>query len=170
MAPIQPRPDIILRILINCSNVQATARAGFYGIAGWHTKAHLLRALYEGVVYGHLSHVDKLRAIGPLKTARLTGGGSRSEIWTQIFADALNMPMEVPHGIEVSARGAAMSAGIGVGIYRDHADAVQQAVRIVRRQEPIAENTPHYLARYREYWRLLEAMRQPWDSLSRLDS
>lgn len=160
--------DIIFHPFLFGSNVQATARAGFYGVAGWHTKAHLLRALYEGVVYGHLNHIDKLRALGPLSVARLTGGGSRSTVWTQIFADALNMVMEVPDGGEVSALGAAMSAGIGVGVYRDHADAVQQAVRVIRQQTPIAENTPLYLKRYQAYQQLLDVMRRPWETLHQL--
>jgi len=61
--------------------VQSTARAGFYGVAGWHTRAHLLRALYEGVVFCHLSHIEKLRIAGAqIKSARLTGGGSRSQV------------------------------------------------------------------------------------------
>jgi L-xylulokinase len=89
-------------------------------------------------------------------------------VWTQIFADTLQVPIEVADGSETGARGAAMSAGIGVGAYRNHDDAVARAVRIVRRQEPNPEATPHYLARYAEYQRLLEAMEQPWEHLSRL--
>jgi L-xylulokinase len=57
-------------------------------------------------------------------------------MWTQIFADTLQLPMEVPDGTEIGARGAAMSAGIGVGAYRDQVDAVDTAVKIERRQEP----------------------------------
>ena len=151
------------------SNVQPTARAGFYGLAGWHTRAHLLRSLYEGVVYGHLNHVENLRDLGArMDMVRLSGGGSRSRVWTQIFADTLQVPIEVADGSELGARGAAMSAGIGVGVYRDHADAVARAVRIVRRHDPNPEATPTYLARYAEYRRLLEAMQQPWEHLSRL--
>jgi L-xylulokinase len=160
--------DVIFHPFLFGSNVQPTARAGFYGLSGWHTKAHLLRALYEGVVYGHMTHVDKLRILGPLSVARLTGGGSRSAVWTQIFADALNMTMEVPDSTEGTALGAAMSAGIGVGLYRDHADAVSKAVRVVRRQEPIPENTPLYLERYAIYRQMLDVMRQPWDLLHQL--
>jgi sugar (pentulose or hexulose) kinase len=103
-----------------------------------------------------------------MKVARLTGGGSRSQVWTQIFADTLNLPMEVPEGTEIGARGAAMCAGIGSGVYADHADAVAQAVQISRRQEPDASATPHYLARYAEYQRLLRAMEEPWDRLSEM--
>lgn len=160
--------DIIFHPFLFGSNVQATARAGFYGIAGWHTKAHLLRALYEGVVYGHMTHIDKLRVLGPLTVARLTGGGSRSKAWTQIFADALDMVMEVPEGVEVSAKGAALSAGIGVGLYRDHIDAVAKAVRIMRSQIPIKENTPLYRARYGAYRQILDVMGKPWETLSKL--
>ena len=161
--------DIIFHPFLFGSNVQASARSGFYGIAGWHTKAHMLRSLYEGVVYGHLSHFEKLRNSGSrIDVARLSGGGAHSSVWTQIFADTLQLPMEVPDGIEIGARGAAMSAGIGVGVYKDHADAVAAAVKVKRRQEPNPEATPFYLARYTEYQRLVDCMREPWDRLSRL--
>jgi len=161
--------DIIFHPFLFGSNVQASARSGFYGIAGWHTKAHMLRSLYEGVVYGHLSHLEKLRdASSQIDVARLSGGGAHSSVWTQIFADTLQLPMEVPDGIEIGARGAAMSAGIGVGVYKDHADAVSTAVKIKRRQEPNPAATPFYLERYTEYKKLLECMQEPWDRLSRL--
>jgi sugar (pentulose or hexulose) kinase len=76
--------------------------------------------------------------------------------------------MEVPDGIEIGARGAALSAGIGVGVYTDHASAVATAVKVNRRQEPNPDATPFYRARYTEYQRLVECMREPWDRLSRL--
>ena len=161
--------DVIFHPFLYGSNVQPTARAGFYGLAGWHTKAHIVRALYEGVVYCHLNHIDKLRAAGAhMDVARLTGGGSRSEVWTQMFADAIQLPMEVPEGGELGARGAAFCAGIGAGVYEDHADAVAKGVKLERRQDPNPEATPHYLARYAEYQRLVEAMQEPWDHLSTL--
>ena len=52
--------DIIFHPYLFGSDVQATARAGFYGLGAWHTKTHVLRALYEGVVYGHMHHIAKL--------------------------------------------------------------------------------------------------------------
>ncbi len=161
--------NIIFHPFLYGSNVQPTARAGFYGIAGWHTRAHLLRALYEGVVFCHLSHIEKLRAAGAqIESARLAGGGSRSEVWTQIFADTLQLPMQVSDANELGARGAALSAGIGAGIYRDYAEAVEQAVSIVRVQEPIAANTPLYLERYEQYRQLIGAMQTSWQELSKL--
>jgi L-xylulokinase len=164
-----PTTDIIFHPFLYGSNVQATARAGFYGLAGWHTKAHVLRALYEGVVYGHLAHVEKLRLAGAqITSARFTGGGSHSHVWTQMFADALQLVVEVPDGSEVAALGAAMAAGIGVGVYRDHAEAVARAVRIARRHEPDPALRGYYGNRYAEYRCLAEAMSEPWDRLARL--
>src|SRR5690606_32813140 len=93
-AMVSEGTSVIFHPFLFGSNVQVTARAGFYGMAGWHTRAHLLRAVYEGVVYGHLSHVETLRAAGlTMNEARLTGGGSRSAVWAQMFADALQMPI-----------------------------------------------------------------------------
>ncbi|HVN53299.1 MAG TPA: FGGY-family carbohydrate kinase [Anaerolineaceae bacterium] len=161
--------SIVFHPFLYGSNVQPTARAGFYGLAGWHTRAHLLRALYEGVVFCHLSHIEKLRAAGAqIQSARLTGGGSRSQVWTQMFADAIQVPVEISDGAEVGARGAALSAGIGAGVYRDYAEAAEQAVSIVRVQEPIPANTPLYLERYAAYQRLVQVMQEPWEALNRL--
>ncbi len=76
--------------------------------------------------------------------------------------------VKIAEGVEVSAKGVAMSAGIGVGLYKDHADAVAKAVRIVRTQQPIAENTALYDARYKAYRELLDVMQKPWDTLHAL--
>ncbi|MGD0751960.1 MAG: FGGY-family carbohydrate kinase [Anaerolineales bacterium] len=161
--------NIIFHPFLYGSNIQPTARAGFYGVAGWHTRAHLLRALYEGVVFGHLSHIEKLRAAGgQIKNARLTGGGSRSPVWSQMFADTIQVPMEVSDGNEIGARGAAISAGIGAGIYSNYAEAIQEAVSVVRVHEPNPANTPFYLERYAEYKRLASVMQAPWEALSKL--
>lgn len=161
--------DVIFHPFLFGSNVQANARAGFYGLGAWHTKAHVLRALYEGVVFGHLDHVNRLKAAGaPISAARLTGGGARSTVWTQMFADALELPIEVPATSEIAALGAAIAAGIGVGAYQDYQDAIARTVQIARRHEPDAEATQRYLARYEEYRCLLDAMREPWRRLEKL--
>ena len=115
------------------------------------------------------THIAKLRAAGArLELARMTGGGSHSHVWTQMFADALQLPIEVSDGAEVAARGVAMAAGISAGVYRDHADAVAQTVRLERRHEPNPEMAAAYQARYAEYENLLEAMKEPWNRLARL--
>ncbi len=170
IAALQPaRTSIIFHPFLYGSNVQPTARAGFYGLAGWHTRADLLRALYEGVVYGHLSQVENLRAAGArVESACLIGGGARSPVWSQMFADALEMPIAIPAGSEIGARGAALCAGIGAGIYADYADAAR-AVAIERQHLPDSAATARYRTAYAEYCRLVEAMREPWERLQRLE-
>ena len=98
----------------------------------------------------------------------MTGGGARSTVWTQMFADALELPIEVPGATENAALGVAIAAGIGVGVYRDYGDAVAQTVHVARRHEPQADATPSYLARYAEYRCLVEAMHEPWRRLEKL--
>lgn len=170
VASISPEDfNVVFHPFLYGSYVQPTARAGFYGVAGWHTRAHLLRALYEGVVFGHLSHVEKLRKVGAqIDSIHLAGGGSRSKVWSQMFADAIEMPMVVSDGNELGARGVAMAAGVGVGIYKDYEEAIEAAVSVVRIYEPDPKKTPFYLKRFAEYQRLIEVMKSPWDSLSKL--
>jgi L-xylulokinase len=162
--------SIIFHPFLYGSNMQASARAGFYGLAGWHTRADILRALYEGVVYGHRSQVENLLAAGArVDSARLIGGGARSPIWAQMFADVLGMPIEVPQGSQIGARGAALCAGIGAGVYAGYADAAARAVVIEQTYTPDPAATARYQAAYAEYQRLAEVMQEPWERLQRLE-
>ena len=151
------------------SNLQAGARAGFYGVAGWHTRAHMLRAVYEGVAYSHLTHVERLRAAGlALGTARLTGGGSRSAVWAQMFADVLQLPIEVTRGQEMGARGAALAGGVGAGFYPYFHDGAGRRVVVVRVYAPYPTVRDYYQSRYAEYRFLADALGEAWSRLSRL--
>jgi L-xylulokinase len=162
-----PETSVLFHPFLFGSNVGGNARAGFYGVGGWHTRDHLLRAVYEGIVYTHLSHLDKLRRCGVVvNSARLTGGGARSPVWAQMFADALQIPIEVVQGEEMGARGAALCAGIGAGVYRDYADAARQVVQVERRFELDAGRTSYYQERYRVHQRLGEALRESWEAMA----
>jgi sugar (pentulose or hexulose) kinase len=76
--------------------------------------------------------------------------------------------MEISDGNELGARGAALSAGVGAGVYRDYSEAVKEAVSVIRVHEPISTNTPLYLERYAEYQRLVRVMQESWDALNKL--
>lgn len=165
-----PQTSILFHPYLFGSNVGASARAGFYGVGGWHTRAHLLRAVYEGVVYTHLTHIDKLRRAGvTIDSARLTGGGARSRVWGQMFADVLNTPMEVVTGDEMGARGVAMCAGIGAGVYRDYADAAAQVVWVEHRYQPDPARQDYYQARSRLHQRLTDVLRDAWEEMGALE-
>jgi L-xylulokinase len=143
------------------------ARAGFYGVAGWHTKAHLVRAVLEGVAFGHRQHIETMRSAGAIfNEAVLSGGGSRSLIWPQIFSDVLGLPVSIARSRETGALGAAIAAGTGAGIFSDFAAGAASMVRMERHYVPNAGLGGHYERRYGLYLDLAEAMAPIWRRLS----
>ncbi|WEX90881.1 carbohydrate kinase [Sinorhizobium garamanticum] len=143
------------------------ARAGFYGIAGWHSKGHLIRALLEGVAFGHRQHIETIRKAGAsFDEAVLSGGGSRSRLWLQIFADVLGVPVSVAASRETGALGAAIAAGTGVGLFADFTDGAAAMVRVDREYRPNGGLAAHYNRRYALYKDIAEAMTPIWRRLS----
>ena len=157
--------DIICHPFLYGSNIQPTARAGFYGLGGWHTRADVLRAVMEGVCFSHRSHIDKLNAVKQSKQAFIAGGGKRSAVWTQMFSDILNTPLTVPEGDELGALGCAISAAVAVGIYSDHETAVNNMCSVLRQQEPNPEAHEIYAKKYEIYNMLLNSMGSAWDTM-----
>jgi L-xylulokinase len=147
------------------SATQPHARGGFFGLSGWHAKAHMLYALYEGVAFEHRRHVDRLRAAGArFDRAALSGGGSRSDVWCQMFADIVGIPMEVPECPETGALGAAMAGGVAAGLFGDLEQAVRSMARIRRIYRPRTELRSLIEGRYRLYCDLIEAVSARWPS------
>jgi L-xylulokinase len=112
------------------------AHGAFLGLRSWHSRAHLLRALLEGVVFGHRSHVDALRSCLMVSSARLAGGARRSPVWAQLFADAMRLPIIVTNVDEEGALGAALCAGVAAELYPSLDEAAERAVHLVRIYEP----------------------------------
>ena len=88
------------------------ARGVLFGLTGVHTRAHLYRALLEGVAFEARSHLDGLEAATgvPVSQLRAMGGGSRSRLWSQIVADVTGRTVHLALGDQISARGAAVLA------------------------------------------------------------
>lgn len=111
--------------------------AALVGMRGWHTREDILRAVVQGVAFNHRYHVDALRERFEItRPARLCGGGARSHLWSQLLADLLGLSVEVTDAEEAGARGAAVLAGVGTGLYADITDGVRRTVRVLRRHEP----------------------------------
>jgi L-xylulokinase len=150
------------------SNAKANARAGFYGLAGWQSRADLLAALFEGVVFSHNHHVEKLRGLGQaVSEGRLSGGAAHSARWSQMFADVLGLPVAVPDAQESGALGAAMCAAVGVGWHADLAAAAARMVRTARTHRPDPVLHARYAARYARYEHVTELMAPVWDELGK---
>lgn len=96
------------------------ATGAFVGLQLAHSRGHLFRAVLEGIAYGFRHHLEVFAERGhrPEK-ARVTDGGSRSKVWTQVTADVLGIPLEKVSLRSGSAFAAAFCAGIGVGVFSD---------------------------------------------------
>jgi len=145
------------------SNVNPDARSCFIGLSGWHTRGHVLRAIYEGVVFSHRWHVGRLLKFRPMpEVIRLTGGAARSEVWVQVYADAFQVPVQVPEGTELGALGAAIAAAVAAGCYPGYREAVAAMVRFARRQDPDPKQKDVYEAKYARYHQAIAALDGFW--------
>ncbi|WDV97492.1 FGGY-family carbohydrate kinase [Brevibacillus parabrevis] len=149
------------------SNVDANAKACFIGLNGWHTKAHMVRALYEGVVFGHRQHIDKLLVHRSRpKAVRLAGGATRSEEWMQMFADVLQLPVEVVEGTEQGTLGASICAGVATKHFDSFSQAAESMVKVSKMYTPQEQHRDIYEQKYQAYLEVLEALQPLWKKLS----
>lgn len=129
--------------------VEPRARGGFAGLTPAHGRAHLVRAIYEGVVFAIR---DCYALTGQrVETIRFVGGGSRSRFWSQALADATGLPVEIPTGTEFGAKGAALLAGTAIGWFPTVRNAVESTFSVARRHEPDPDLKPAYDAAFERY-------------------
>lgn len=125
-------------------------RAEFAGIGFNHGPGHFVRALYEGVAFSLRDCMGALREKElNFSTARLIGGGTKSELWRQIVADVLNVEVESPESGDASF-GAALIAGVGVGVFADET-AASDTIRVGSRLSPNSERAAFYDKAYEIY-------------------
>jgi xylulokinase len=128
------------------------ARGVFFGLTLRHGRDHMTRAVMEGVSYGLRDSLELMRSLGlPLRQVRASGGGAQSALWRQILADVFGTTIATVNVTEGAAYGAALLAGVGVGVYRSVPDACRQAVRTGRFARPgkASEIYAGYYPRYR---------------------
>lgn len=165
VASIEPQDNnIIFLPFLNGSNEDALAKGTFIGLTAYHSKKHMLRAVYEGIVFSHLTHVKKLlRNREVPESIRLSGGAANSDVWVQIFADTLQIPIDVIEDKELGAQGAAIAAGIAAGIYKDYNDGIEKTVKITKTVQPRPEYKEIYEKKYQIYRRVIEGLSGVWE-------
>jgi xylulokinase len=142
-------------------HLDPNARGALVGLTAQHTRAHVIRAILEGVAFSLRDTFTIFRDLGvPVKSIRLGGGGARSPLWQQIQADIYGMPVELVAADEGAAYGAALLAGVGAGIWPSVDAACKTAVHVAKKIEPIAKNVDLMNRRYEEYRKLYPALRQ----------
>ena len=135
------------------------AKGAFFNLDCGCSRAHMMQAVYEGVVFSSLFHVRRLRRPREsFSSARLSGGVAHSRVWSQMMADVLQMPVEILGGSELSALGAAMGAGVACGLFPGLSDAADRMTRVADTIYPRAEFAAIYEMKYAAYERALEAL------------
>ncbi len=136
------------------------ARGVFFGLTLRHGKAHMTRAVLEGVTYGLRDLLELVRALGvSIEQVRASGGGARSPLWRQILADVFATEIVTVNVTEGAAYGAALLAGVGAGVYESVAAASNAAIRVTGQTEPgsAAAVYEDYYPRYRALYPALKA-------------
>lgn len=139
------------------------AKGAIIGFGDVHTRAHLYRAMIEGLVYGLRAGRERTEAKLKRRLTRLviSGGGAQSDGAVQIAADVFNLPAERPQVAEASALGAAMLAATALGWYPGVAEAARAMAHGGARFEPVAANVAIYEALYSQVYRPLYGRLRP---------
>jgi len=146
------------------SNAHPLGKGAFIGLTTYHAKAHMLRAIYEGVAYSHKTHIEKLLSSRkPPKAIRMAGGAVNSEVWVQMFADVLGFPIETVDAKELGALGCGMAAAIAAGVYKDYKEAAANMVHVTGCVEPNPERVPVYQKKYEKYRAVSKALDTVWE-------
>jgi len=144
------------------------ARGVLVGLTLSHTRAHIYRAILEGIAYGFYHHLQVLAERGlTASRARVTNGGARSTLWRQITADVLGLPLEQIAHHPGSSLGAAFVAGMGVGAFHEWGE-IERYITISAITDPDWESHNRYNQMFRLYREVYEALKDKFPMLIRL--
>lgn len=128
------------------------ARAALVGLTASHTRAHVVRAILEGVAFSLKDSFEILKELNvPCETIRLGGGGARSELWRQIQADVYGHEVETVAAEEGAAYGVALLAGVAAGAWASVDAACDAVIRTNTRLQPDPHAVEIFHRQYRKY-------------------
>ena len=136
------------------------ARAALVGLTANHTRAHVVRAILEGVAFSLRDTFEIFKEMNvPVGEIKLGGGGARSALWRQIQAEVYGRPVKIVEAEEGAAYGAALLAGVGVGAWPSVDAACDSVVRVKAQVEPDRENSALMERQYQIFRRIYPALR-----------
>jgi xylulokinase len=146
-----------------------TARGAFVGLTVRHTRAHMTRAVLEGVSFGLRDGFELVHTAGRAEIAevRVAGGGARSPLWRQILADVLDAELVTVNTTEGAAYGAALLAGVGAGVWPDVDMACGATVKKTGSTKPNLETASLYEDAYLTFRQLYPILKEAFRDLSR---
>ncbi|OOF58750.1 FGGY-family carbohydrate kinase [Rodentibacter myodis] len=138
------------------SNAGLGMQAGFYGLQSHHTEIHLLQAVYEGVLFSLMHHLERmLQRFPDANVLRVTGGPTKSKIWMQMLADLTGMKLEIPAVEETGCLGAALMAMEAI----EKSESTYILNSKMQTFRPNKENFNAYQAKYQRYLKFIQALK-----------
>ncbi len=138
----------------------AHSRGALVGLSLSHSRAHLFRAMIEGIAFGTRAVLDRMTAAGmPMDELVIGGGASRSPLWVQIHADTAARPVKVASFSGASVLGSAALAATGAGAFAGIGEAIAAMVRVERVVEPRAAAVDRYAELYARHAALYPALK-----------
>src|SRR5262249_34192592 len=143
------------------------ARGTFVGLTVRHRRAHLTRAVLEGVAFSMRDCFSLLEAagLGEVEQVRVAGGGAKSPLWRRICASVLGAELVTVTSTEGAAYGASLLAGVGAGAWPSVDAACEAAVAVTGRDAPDPAGAAAYEALYPRYRELYPALKPTFDRL-----
>lgn len=137
------------------------ARGAFIGLTIRHTRAHMTRAVLEGVAFGLKDSFTLIQnaGLGEITQVRASGGGTKGALWRQILASVLEAELVTVNTTEGAAYGAAILAGVGAGAWESVASACETCIKITGSTQPDASQADAYRQAYSLYQDLYPALR-----------
>jgi xylulokinase len=153
-------------------NWNSQAKGIFFGFRLNTTRAHMIRALIEGVAFDLYSNVKIAQEAGVMvDELTLNGGPTKSEFWNQITANVTNLPLHVTDADEAAPLGDAILAAVGAGLYKDPTDPISDLVKVTGTVEPdpkVHEMYQEFFAIWRRiYFNLLDEMKDHHELLNK---
>lgn len=143
------------------------ARGVFFGLTLRHSKAHMTRAVLEGVTYGLRDSVELMRNLGiSIDQVRASGGGAKSPFWRQLLADNFNAEIAMVNATEGAAFGAALLAGVASGVYRDVPSACAAGIQLTGTMLPGEGERAVYSDFYPRYRALYPALAGEFEKMA----
>ena len=143
------------------------ARGAFIGFTIRHQRAHMTRAVLEGVSFGLKDSFTLIQnaGLGAITQVRASGGGTKSALWRQILASVLDAELVTVNTTEGAAYGAAILAGVGAGAWKDVASACQTCIKITGSTQPDASQADAYRQAYSLYQDLYPSLKSSFSRM-----
>ncbi len=145
------------------------ARACFVGLTASHERGHMARAIMEGVAMSLRDSLEIIKSLNvPVKEMRLSGGGAKSQLWKQIFADVMDQAACTINAEQGPAYGVALLAAVGCGHFKSIEEACKATIEVISKTPPKKAAVKNYNRLYPIYQSLYGTLRETFQRISEL--